>query len=228
MRLKRVEEIASGTLAYYFERPASFHFVAGQFVELSLKEQAPDDPYRSFSIASCPSEPDLMIATRNRDSQFKQALRSLPEGSEVQIDGPYGKLHHMPGGGLHHVFIAGGIGITPFRGIMIEVAAHPGPEPLTLFYANRELEDGAFLDELTQLTSETTVFRLVVTLTRPTPGWAGERGYIDGPMLARYVDPLEAQYYVSGPEAMVAATKMMLAGLGVPAGRVQSETFSGY
>ena len=228
MKLTRVEEVATGTSAYYFERPASFSFVPGQFVEVLLEDDSPADSVRSFSIASSPSEPDLMFATRSRDSAFKLALRSLSPGRDVEIDGPYGSLALRTDAGLPHVFIAGGIGITPFRSILVEAAAAGSQEPMVLFHANRDVAGAAFFSEMTYLGQRSPAFRFIPTLTRPSPGWEGETGYIDAAMLRRHLDPAQAVYYVSGPLAMVEATLALLGSIGVPGDRVRSETFEGY
>lgn len=228
MRLTAVEEIASGTRAYYFERPADFDFVAGQFVEMSLEDMAPSDPFRSFSIASAPSESHLMIATRSRDSAFKQALSALAPASEVQIDGPYGKFGLRDDARLAHVLIAGGIGITPFRSMLIQAAAAGGLESLLLFHANRDISGAPFTDEMARLSQQAPGFRFIPTLTRPSEGWNGETGYVDAAMLSRYVDSNEAIFYVSGPPAMVQSTRKMLADIAVPADRIASESFEGY
>jgi ferredoxin-NADP reductase len=78
-------------MAFYFERPAGFHFVAGQSMDFTLinpPEADDEGNTRSFSIASAPYEEDLMIATRMRDTAFKRVLKNLAIGSEIQIEGP--------------------------------------------------------------------------------------------------------------------------------------------
>src|SRR5215475_2070492 len=117
-KLKNKVELAKGTMGFYFDRPAGFQFRAGQFGEWTLIDPPETDAegnFRTFTIASAPAEEDLMIATRMRDSAFKRVLRSAPTGIEVELDGPFGSMvlhgdHRQPA-----VFLAGGIGITPFR-----------------------------------------------------------------------------------------------------------------
>ena len=73
VKLKRREEVAEGTAAFYFEKPEGFQFKAGQFLRFSLIDPPETDAEgdsRSFSIASAPHEEDLMIATRLRDTAF--------------------------------------------------------------------------------------------------------------------------------------------------------------
>src|SRR5919198_5625399 len=91
--LRRREQVAEGTLAFYFDKPAGFSHEAGQNAMFTLIEPPQEDaagPTRPFTIASAPHEPDLMIATRMRDSTFKRALGALPLGAKLHVEGPAG------------------------------------------------------------------------------------------------------------------------------------------
>src|SRR5690242_7897259 len=93
VKLIRKEPVADGTMAFHFEKPAGFEFRAGQFGDITLlnpPETDSEGDTRGFSIAAAPYEPDLMFATRLRDTAFKRVLRNLPDGSEVKLDAPYG------------------------------------------------------------------------------------------------------------------------------------------
>ena len=88
--LRRREPVAEGTLAFYFDKPAGFSHDAGQNVMLSLVEPPAMDasgPSRPFTLASAPHEPELMIATRMRDSTFKRHLGSVPLGTRSRTSG---------------------------------------------------------------------------------------------------------------------------------------------
>src|SRR5258707_11226795 len=116
VRLVRREEVAEGTVAFFFEKPVAFHFIAGQFLRFSLIDPPETDQEgdsRTFSIASAPHENDLMIATRMRDTAFKRVLKSMPLGSEIEFKGPYGRMTLHEDASQPAVFLTGGIGITP-------------------------------------------------------------------------------------------------------------------
>jgi ferredoxin-NADP reductase len=227
MKLIKKEEVADGTFAFLFERPRRFEFIPGQFVEVTLEEASPTDPFRSFSIASAPCEEHLMIATRIRDSAFKQALSSMAPGAEVQIDGPYGRFGLRGDAGCH-VLISGGIGVTPFRSIVVQAANERTRGSMVLFHANRDLEGAPFHQEMTGLSAGGFGFQFVPTVTRPSEGWLGETGYVDASMLSRYLDLSSAMYYISGPEAMVKSTRDMLLKIPVASDRIVTEAFEGY
>src|SRR5207248_1617875 len=142
------------TMAFHFERPAGFEFRAGQTVDLTLIDPPETDSEgntRTFSIASAPQERDLFIATRMRGSAFKRVLASVPLGTAIEAEGPMGSFT------LHHnltkpaVFLTGGIGITPFRSIILDATARKLAQQLWLFYSNNRPEDAAFLDDLQQV-----------------------------------------------------------------------------
>ena len=128
VRLQACEEIADGTMAFHFQRPAGFTFKAGQAIDLILPAATAADvasARHAFSLVSAPMEQELMIATRMRDSTFKRALKSLPIGSQVDIEGPFGSLTLHNDRARPAVFIAGGIGITPFMSVLRQATHDP-------------------------------------------------------------------------------------------------------
>ena len=120
-KLKDRKEVAEGTMAFQFEKPSGWTFKAGQYLDMTLLDPLETDSegnVRSFSIASGPHEETLVVATRMRDTAFKRVLRTMPLGTAVKIDGPSGDLTLQNNFTRAAVFLAGGIGITPFRSIV--------------------------------------------------------------------------------------------------------------
>ncbi|HQR52561.1 MAG TPA: FAD-dependent oxidoreductase, partial [Burkholderiales bacterium] len=180
VKLQGREEVAEGTMAFHFEKPAAFSFKAGQAIDVILPKPPGGDVQgarHTFSIVTAPFESDLVIATRMRDSAFKRALKSLAMGSAVGIEGPFGSLtlHRDPA--RPAVFIAGGIGITPFVSMLRQAAKNGLPRKLLLLYSNRRPKDAAFLAELQELARQSENFRLIATMTalsESDTSWAGE------------------------------------------------------
>ncbi|MGD9209615.1 MAG: FAD-dependent oxidoreductase [Desulfobacteraceae bacterium] len=234
-KLMRQEDVASHTMAFYFKKPEGFEFTAGQAVYVTLVDPPEKDQggrIRTFSIAGAPQEPELMIVTRMRDTSFKRVLRALAVGKEIEIEGPFGdlSLHKEPAGPV--VFLAGGIGVTPFLSMTRDATQRGLSHRLFLFYSNRSPEDAAFLAELAELEKRNSRFKLIATMT-DTKGtntdWAGEKGYITKDMLLRHVNNLmEPVYYIAGPPAMVLAMEKILRDAGVKSEDIRSEMFSGY
>lgn len=226
--------IATDTVAIFFKRPAGFQFAAGQAIYLTLPD-LPDADHggriRTFTIASAPHQPDLMVATRRSDSAFKRAIAVLPSGSRVEIEGPCGTFSLHPDAGRPAVFLAGGVGVTPFRSLSLDAARRGLPHRIFLFYSNRRAEDAAFLHELAELQQQHPRFTLIPTMTEVSASseWHGERGYITKALLVRHLGDLTAPvYYVAGPPAMVSAMQTLLKEAGVRVDDVRVEAFQGY
>jgi ferredoxin-NADP reductase len=234
-RLLSRTEVAQDTVAFRFERPRNFLFKAGQSIDLALLGAAPDGSdglTHTFSIASSPFLEEILVVTRMRNSAFKRALSLLPPGSRVNIKGPMGSftLHNNPS--RPAVFLAGGIGITPFLSMVCSAVVDKAQAKICLFYANRYLEDAAFMDALWDLETSSTNFHFVPTFTRidgTSRGWQGEIGHIGPEMLAKHVSNLHGPiFYIAGPSGMVAVTRRMLVDAGVDEDDIRTEEFAGY
>ncbi|MBI4094326.1 MAG: FAD-dependent oxidoreductase [Candidatus Liptonbacteria bacterium] len=229
------ERVAEGTMEFRFAKPEGFTFRAGQFVEMKLIHPAENDDegnIRPFSIAAAPHGTELMFATRMRDSAFKRVLGNLKEGSEVELEGPYGSFFLHEDASKPAVFLVGGIGITPFRAMLRDAARRKLPHRIFLFYANRRPEDTPFLNELLAMGQENPNYRFIGTMTRVRESkeeWRGETGHITGAMLRKYLPTLEhTMFYSAGPQGMVSAMREMLTANGVDLDHIRTEEFSGY
>ncbi len=233
--LQKKESIAEGTMRFYFAKPEGFSFLAGQTMDVTLpdpKETDAEGNSRTFSIVAAPQDELLSIATRMRDTAFKRCLRDLPEGSAIDLDGPFGSFTLHEKAERPAVFILGGIGITPFRSIIADATARQLPHEITLFYSNKRPEDAAFLSELQDFEKRNDRFTLVATMTNMEESkveWNGARGYIDAAMVKAHVS-LEAQpiFYLAGPAGMVKAMRELLNGMGVSNDDIRTEEFAGY
>lgn len=235
VRLLRRETVAEGTMAFFFSRPAGFEFRPGQSLLLSLiapPETDSEGDSRTFTIASAPHEPELMIATRMRDTAFKRVLKTMATGGTLSIDGPSGEMTLEDSPTRPAVFLAGGIGITPFRSMALHAAHARLPHRIVLFYGNRRREDAAFLDELEALGRRNPNFRLVALMSEPAKSarpWSGETGFIRRELIERHLpEPRSALYYFAGPPAMTGAMHALLEDLGVAEEAMRYEEFYGY
>ena len=228
-------EVAERTTAFRFEKPSNWTFKAGQFLDMTLLNPSETDTEgntRSFSIASAPHEETLMVATRMRDTAFKRVLGTMPLGSAVKLEGPSGDLTLLNDIERAAVFLAGGIGITPFRSIVFGAAKEKIPQQIFLFYSNRRPEDAPFLDELRALEKENPNYKLVASMTEMAKShraWQGESGQIHQAMLSRYLkDAVSPIYYIAGPPEMVKGLHTMINEAGVDDDNIRAEEFAGY
>jgi ferredoxin-NADP reductase len=232
--LNRVE-VAEGTMSFHFEKPEGFDFKPGQSADLTLLNPPETDSEgntRTFSIASAPFENQLMFATRMRDTAFKRSLKRVPLGTEVKMDSAMGSFTLHKNSAKPGVFLAGGIGITPFSSIVRQGDHERLPHQLYLFYSNRRPEDAPFLETLQRLETTNPNFHFVGTMTempRSKRKWEGETGLINREMLTRHLSNLQGPiYYIAGPPAMVTAMRKVLVASSVDEDDIRTEEFAGY
>src|SRR5678815_4408747 len=127
-------------MAFRFEKPRRYDCKPGQSVDLTLLNPPETDSegnVRTFSIASAPFEDQLRFATRMRDTAFKRSLRRVPLGTVVKMDSAMGSFTLHKNSAKPAVFLAGGIGVTPFSSIVRQADHDRAPHKLYLFYSNR-------------------------------------------------------------------------------------------
>jgi len=232
VKLLSKKEVAEKTTAFFFEKPknrstqstlsarpssqriesSGFKFMPGQFIEVTLNNQT-----YPFSIASSPKEKELMITTRMRPSKFKKALKNFKIGTKVKIEGPFGQFVLHKNTKIPAVFLAGGIGITPFRSML----KNESNRKITLFYSNKKTKDAAFLEELKKIENKS--FKLVAIMTR-------EGGkYISPKVLKENVKNWQkAIYYAVGSTGFVQSMADMLSEMKIKPEQIKTENFSGY
>jgi ferredoxin-NADP reductase len=188
---------------------------------------------RYFSIASSPTEEELMFAARFYDgsSAFKRELARMEPGDRIvaaELSGDF-VLPQDPGVPL--VFMAGGIGITPFR-CMIKYLVDKGEKrSITLIYSNYTADEILFTDLLEEAEKKIGL-KTVYTLTdfnKIPKGWRGRTGFVGGKMIANEIpDFRNRHFFISGSLTMVAHLKQALRSVGVHASRIHVDFFPGY
>ena len=203
--------------------------LAGQHVDVRLT--APDgyQAQRSYSIASAPEDPKLMLTVeRLDDGEVSPYLFDvLAVGHELELRGPIGGYFvWTPAHGGPLLLIAGGSGVVPFRAIVRHRAAAGNNTPTRLLYSARSIADVIYRDELSQLA--TTGLDVRLTLTRAWPDeWTGFRRRIDMEILRAVAwSPTERPLvFVCGPSGFVEAAANALVELGHDAARIRTERF---
>ena len=225
-------EVAKGTLFVRFAVDDYPDYRPGNYFWVELPDRGHADEKglrRHISLATSPTESGVVgLATRLRDTAFKQTLAELEVGDEVQVEEPKGSFVLPEDTSEEYVFVAGGIGITVFRSMLRFIADKDLPYRVTLVYSNRDRESAAFLDELEEIERRVDGVRVILTMT-DEPGWAGETRHLDADVLGELVSGLDGKtFLVAGPPQMAEAVADSLKGAGLPEERVRADKFSGY
>jgi len=220
--------IAKETMLFEFQKPDDFKYEPGQFILIRSVEQQKE--YQGvFSIASTPSENNLMIAMRMRNSSFKNWLNSLNIGSEVEINGPKGKFI-LPGvSNKPIVFLAGGIGITPIRAMILHNFSKKPESEFFLFYSNRTRDDIAFYEDFLRIKGSNFIFIPTLTREKELRNWDGEIGRINNNMIEKYVKNVRnCYYYIAGPPEFVDGMIEIIRSYEIQEEQIKKDIFSGY
>lgn len=221
LTLTEKENLVDNVWAFRFQPSEPLNMAAGQYVHVKLPHDSPDEEgdERWFTNSAAPYEGLVQITTRVTDSTFKQALSKLEPGSTAveSLDAPEGDFvwedseHPI-------VFVAGGIGVTPFRSILKQRAHDDQPLNLTLVY-NSRTADVPFRDELDQWTNANPGLKVhYVPGTRLT-----------AENIAELVPDLNnSLVYVSGPEPMVEALGNDLKAHGLAEAQLKQDFFPNY
>jgi glycine betaine catabolism B len=211
-----------------FEKPAGFGFAPVQFCGLELSTRQGPIEY-PMSLACSPTRPYLEFGARISTSPWKEAFAALEVGEEAEVDGAYG--HFVLDESAPAVLIAGGIGITPLKGMAEYAADRRLPIDVRLVYSNRTEEEVAYRSELEALAHQNPRFSIHPTFTRLPAGSAStaRRGRIDAALLAEVSHDLPSPvYYVCGAPGLVQESYRLLQEVGVPPDRIRFEVFRGY
>lgn len=225
----RKEEIAENIISFYFEPDRSVHYTAGQFIELYLPHENPDKrgTKRWFTLSSSPHEELLAITTNfspEKGSSFKSTLKNLTPGTELNMASPMGDFVLPKDSSIPLLFVAGGIGCTPFHSILTDLEYTKEKRDITLIYAAQKLEKVAFRKLFEALGDN---FKIV--LADPPSGWEGQSGRLSAESIIELARPTDAHYiYVSGPEPMVETLTKDLKDHGINKKHVFGDFFPNY
>lgn len=227
-------QIAPDMYDFVFPLKKNLSFIPGQYMEWTLPHAHPDDrgTRRYFTLASSPTEPNLRIGVKmyQPSSTYKQALVN---NTKVTMVGGQraGDFVMPPNQGEKLVFLAGGIGITPFRSMLKYLIDMNQKRDITVLYFNRHADEIVYQDILNQAYRRLGV-RVYYSLTdkeHAPPNWQGALGRLDAAMLQKYVpDAADRLFYLSGPPAMIDAFEALLKSNGIQQSRIRKDFFPGF
>ena len=234
LKLREKVQIAPDIYDFIFAPTMNLAFAPGQYMEWTLGHKDPDNRgnRRFFTLASSPTEHNIRLGVKfYRDpSSFKQALLSLDQSREIvaaQVAGDF-VLPENPQ--QKCVFIAGGIGITPFRSMIKFLLDTHQPRPITLFYVNRTIDDIVYKDIFNQAQQQLGIKTIyVLTDARNHPlSWQGTIGHISAQLIKEEVpDYMDCMFYISGSKGMVDSFKELLRQLDIKGDHIKTDFFAG-
>ncbi len=228
------QEIAEGTMEFTFDLAgADYTFKPGQHTDYTLIDPPQTDAEgdtRTFSFVGAPGTGVIQIATRMRPTAFKNCLKTIPLGTKVKVKEPMGRMTLHQDASKPAVWLVGGIGITPFMGMIHALARSNEKREIYLFYSNASPQTTAFLKDIEGFANDHPEFHFTASYTdAPPPGWAGETGRITVEMVKKHLkSPIDCVFYSAGPPAMVSAMVKLAEDLGATEEQIKTEDFAGY
>ncbi len=208
LRVKEKKTETKDVFSLVFEKPNGFNFYPGQYLDYEL-----DGDTRAFTISASPTEDFLMLSTKKGTTPFKKALAKLKAGDEVKTSHPAGTFildESSPA-----VFIAGGIGITPFRSMIKYAFDQKLKTPITLIYSNSD-NNFPFKEQLENWKQHLPKLNIIY-----------HNSTINGYLTHLPVDPLFI-YYLAGSHSFVNDMEKILKQLGVDETNIRYDRFDGY
>lgn len=234
LSFKTKNKVAENTYEYVFRTNQKLTYKAGQYLEWTLPHKKADmrGNRRYFTIASSPTEKHLRVGVRieEKSSSFKRKLADVTPADTIVASQLTGDFTLPEDEEKKLVFIAGGIGITPFRSMIKYLLDNNEQRSLVLFYANKTVEEIAYKEifEQGRAIGLKPVY-VLSNLEKVPANWSGKTGRIDEKMILDEVPDFKKRtFYVSGPNAMVDAYKHLLKKMGIPQNQIVTDYFPGF
>jgi ferredoxin-NADP reductase len=227
--LTRRHHEAENIISFWFEPERPMNYLAGQYIEMHLPHSNPDDRgiKRWFTFSSSPSDAPLVSITtkfNDKSSSFKAALKNLKPGDMVDMSEPMGDFVLPKDPSIPLVFVAGGIGITPFHSIVKWLKDTKQERDIHFVYSVHSEHEMVFQDLF-----EHYGLQRSIVVGEPTGRWDGLVGQLNGQRILELAKPADnALIYISGPEPMVESFTKDLEKLGIPKAQLVGDFFPGY
>ncbi len=227
--LEKIERINKHLSSFWFKPPKKVGYTAGQFIEMTLPHAKPDErgTRHWFTLSSSPTEELISITTRyagEEGSSFKRVRFGLKIKSRVEMSDPMGDFVLPKDKNMPLVFVAGGIGVTPFRSMVKWLIDTKDNRNIQVILAANKLQDVLFKDLF-----EKYGIRPRLVISNPPDNWDGQRGQLTGRRVLTLINGIkDKRLYISGPEPMVETLNEELQALNVSPAQLVGDFFPGY
>jgi CDP-4-dehydro-6-deoxyglucose reductase len=228
-RVDRKIQLAPDVIVMYLKLPANerLQFLPGQYIEFLLKDGA----RRAFSLANAPYD-DQMLELHLRQipgGKFTEyVFREMPEKAILRFEGPFGTFTLREQSDSPIIFVAGGTGFAPIKGIIEHALHHHIKRDMVLYWGALARQDLYMPDLPEKWAAEHPNFRFIPVLSEPKPedAWTGRTGFVHQAVLADYPDLSAYQVYCCGAPAMVEVAHRDFTAQGLPEGEFFSDAFT--
>jgi ferredoxin-NADP reductase/Na+-translocating ferredoxin:NAD+ oxidoreductase RnfD subunit len=231
LTLERIEETAADTYDFVFKSPRKLAFRAGQYLEWTLGLDRADSRgnRRYFTLASAPTEESVRLGVKfyEASSAFKRGLAGMAPGDTIHAAQIAGDFTLPANREKRLAFIAGGIGITPFRSMLQYLLDRGEARPIIVLYGSERREDIAYRDVLDAAERELGIWTVYAVAKDAVRGQYP--GYIDAKLVQKAIPDFKQRiFYISGPQAMVKSISDKLVRMGVRRSCIKVDFFPGF
>jgi ferredoxin-NADP reductase len=233
LTLKSIESAGADAYDFVFAPDRPLAFRPGQYLEWTLGHRYPDDRgnRRYFTIASSPTEKDIHLGVKfyHPASTFKRALAEMKAGDTISASHLAGSFVLPKDTKQKLVFIAGGIGVTPFRSMVQYLLDKKEARSVVVLYSNKKADEISYKDMFDRAQRELGIKTVYFATGEksPVPGVYTEQ--ISQKIIAQEIpDYRDRTFYISGPHSMVDAFEKTLREMGVPRRKIKIDFFPGF
>lgn len=222
LKVKQFRLETKDCFSLILEKPKGFSFYPGQYLDVELPIADPNGSTRAFTISSSPTENYLMHTTKKGISPFKKFMENIKPGKTVSASHPAGTftLDETE----EAIFVAGSIGITPFRSMLKYIFDNKLSTPITLIYSNSD-EDFPFKKDLNNWQKQLPNLKVIYHISKIS-GRLNKQGLLSYLQSTTY--PLQPIYYLAGPPKMIDDLEKILIEIGVDSINIRIDRFDGY
>lgn len=218
-----LKQEAAGIWSLFF-KGKKIDYQPGQFMFVQLLRNGQRSSAHPFTISASPTREHLSVTPKEL-GDFTSTIKDTRIGDQAFIDAPYGQFSFLNHDHGEFVFIAGGIGITPFISMLRYMYDQGIDRKVVLFWANRTEENLCFKEELAEMQNKLSGLDLIMVMSEQ-PDWSGEKGYLDLQLISEHLDTLDNKtFFICGPPPMSRAIIGKLKKRKIPSSRICSELF---
>jgi ferredoxin-NADP reductase len=235
LTLIKKNQLTKDIYEFIFKTDKKLAYKSGQYLEWTLGHKSPDmrGNRRYFTIASSPTEEEIKLGVKFYDnsSSFKKKLLSMNEGETIVASQLAGEFTLPDDNNKKLVFIAGGIGVTPFRSMVKYLVDKKEKRDAVLFFSNRTQVDIVYKDLFSEAEREIGLKTIYAVNDLAGASLDGNMrvGFVNEEMIKKEVpDYADRMFYISGPHVMITAFETTLSKMGVKSSNIKTDFFPGF